>query len=282
MQEGERFKNTFKLSPRWFRRFKSAYKRRYDFHHNRDEGQDLELMYEKDGEHMLTYNFKTGECFTDFTLSKLTSIAEGAPAGGVSAPMATLGNTPGMGNATPASMAAMTGAQQTNPAARGSGDKWTSDSSVNTQTKALDEDNINPTDKVGMSMAKKMGVKTPFKKGKEKGNQNSVKQVVGEHTIVPLEQFMNINENDTDNEFYRKKVFAFLDAPWQEDAEIAFISLLDEYRHLYAKSSIATIKNYLSRVYNANGSKILPHVSDNFLNQIDDLIENREDITQEK
>lgn len=44
--------------------------------------------------------------------------------GGVSAPAATLVNTPGVGSATPASTAAMTGAQQTSSSSLGSGDKW--------------------------------------------------------------------------------------------------------------------------------------------------------------
>ena len=44
--------------------------------------------------------------------------------GGVSAPAATLANTPGVGTAQPASTAAMTGAQQNSPDALGSGDKW--------------------------------------------------------------------------------------------------------------------------------------------------------------
>lgn len=44
--------------------------------------------------------------------------------GGVSAPAATLVNTPGMGNAVPAATAAMTGAQQTSPDALGSGDTF--------------------------------------------------------------------------------------------------------------------------------------------------------------
>jgi hypothetical protein len=44
--------------------------------------------------------------------------------GGVSAPYATLYNVPGVGNAVPASLAAMTGQQQTASAAKGSGDKW--------------------------------------------------------------------------------------------------------------------------------------------------------------
>jgi len=44
--------------------------------------------------------------------------------GGVTAPGATLVNTPGMGNAVPASTAGMTGAQQTSDTTIGSGDKW--------------------------------------------------------------------------------------------------------------------------------------------------------------
>lgn len=44
--------------------------------------------------------------------------------GGVSAPMATLNNTPGIGNAVPATQAAATGAQFTSDAVKGSGDRW--------------------------------------------------------------------------------------------------------------------------------------------------------------
>ncbi|MGL5692133.1 MAG: hypothetical protein ACRDD8_15135 [Bacteroidales bacterium] len=49
-----------------------------------------------------------------------------ASMGGVSSPYATLYNVPGVGNAMPSTMAGMTGAQQTNPASLGSGDKWPS------------------------------------------------------------------------------------------------------------------------------------------------------------
>jgi hypothetical protein len=44
--------------------------------------------------------------------------------GGVSAPMATLGNTPGMGNAAPAQQAATTGNQFYQSGSKGSGDNW--------------------------------------------------------------------------------------------------------------------------------------------------------------
>jgi len=43
---------------------------------------------------------------------------------------------------------------------------------------SLNEENINPYDKLGTSMAKKMGVKMTFKKKKDKANQNSMKQTI--------------------------------------------------------------------------------------------------------
>jgi len=80
------------------------------------------------------------------------------------------GTTPGMGNAVPASTAAMTGSQQASSSAIGSGDKWTSDSSTKMH---VQEENINPYDKIGTAMAKKMKVPMTFKKGKKQG----VKQI---------------------------------------------------------------------------------------------------------
>lgn len=74
--------------------------------------------------------------------------------GGVSAPMSTLNNTPGMGNAQPPSQTSV-----------GSGDKWC-DSSLGPYTQKTDENSINPTDKIGIMMAKKMKVPLYFKKGK--------------------------------------------------------------------------------------------------------------------
>jgi hypothetical protein len=43
---------------------------------------------------------------------------------------------------------------------------------------SLNEENINPYDKLGMAMAKKMGLKPPFKKKKDKKNQNSMSQTI--------------------------------------------------------------------------------------------------------
>jgi hypothetical protein len=98
--------------------------------------------------------------------------------GGVSAPMSTLANTPGMGNAQPAASAS-TGSLDGAP--QGSGDKF--DASVGpmhtqAKSKAVNEMNINPHDKLGVAMAKKMGIEIPFKKGK--GDQDVEQKVIDE------------------------------------------------------------------------------------------------------
>ncbi len=105
----------------------------------------------------------------------------------VAAPMATLVNTPGMGNAVPPQQAATTGNQFYQPATKGSGDLWGGKGKQRKKRKgrkiklvkeSLNEENISPYDKLGMAMAKKMGIKPPFKKKKDKKNQNSMSQQV--------------------------------------------------------------------------------------------------------
>ena len=121
--------------------------------------------------------------------------------GGVSSPMSTLNNTPGMGNAQPAQMAAMTGSQQQSPLAKGSGDKWgntiknkpyTQAKSIITKKKKkkkLEEENINPYDKLGVAMAKKMKVPITFKKHKK--DQGVSQKRVGE-SIMTLDKFIEL------------------------------------------------------------------------------------------
>jgi hypothetical protein len=118
------------------------------------------------------------------------------------------GASPGMGNIAPASVAATTGAQMSSPLSTGSGDKFdnTVGKKLYTQAKSkkkklmkkkkLEEENINPYDKLGMAMAKKLGVKPPFKKKKSKSNQNAMVQRNYEHQIITFDQFKNsLNEN---------------------------------------------------------------------------------------
>ena len=80
--------------------------------------------------------------------------------GGVGTPMSTLTNTPGVGTAVPA------GSSMNTDGAAGSGDAW-GDSSLGMQT---NEGNLNPYDKIGAMMAKKMGVPQPFKKKDSRTN----------------------------------------------------------------------------------------------------------------
>ena len=109
--------------------------------------------------------------------------------GGASAPMGTLGNTPGMGNAQPAGTAATTGSQQGSSSAIGSGDKW--DSSIGPMhTQKTNEQNTNPHDKLGTAMAKEMGAESPFEKGS--GDQDVKQKKVDEEAINE----MNINPHD--------------------------------------------------------------------------------------
>jgi hypothetical protein len=103
--------------------------------------------------------------------------------GGVPAPMATLNNTPGMGNAVPPSSTSA-----------GSGDVWdASIGPIHTQTKSkgIKENNISPYDKLGVAMAKKMRVPLTFKKGK--GNKD-VEQIKVDEDIDLSTSIMTFDE----------------------------------------------------------------------------------------
>jgi len=133
--------------------------------------------------------------------------------GGVSTPMATLNNTPGMGNIVPPG-----------PGTIGSGDNWGLNinkkpftqgkikikrkrkkkkivkENINTynfnlilkEKKIYEAANINPYDKLGVAMAKKLKVPLPFKKKKNKKNQNAMIQVNFKNKLVneSLDEFL--------------------------------------------------------------------------------------------
>ena len=140
----------------------------------------------------------------DVILIKAPEIKEDAM-GGVSAPMATLYNVPGMGNAVPPS-------STTNGI--GSGDKWGNTIGGKPYTQSgqpkkkkkvmkkrakkvkedLKENNVNPYDKLGQSMLKRAKVKSVFKKKKDPKNQNAMVQSKFEHEIMPFDEFKKINE----------------------------------------------------------------------------------------
>jgi len=142
------------------------------------------------------------------------------------------GASPGMGNVAPASAATTAGAQMTSPLSTGSGDKFDSTVGKKLYTqgktkkkkpmkkKKLEEENLNPYDKLGQAMAKKLGVKPPFKKKKEKGNQNAMVQRNYEHQILSFKEFLNESQNSSkigfhtnieqdtlDNDSFRKVLY---------------------------------------------------------------------------
>jgi hypothetical protein len=134
--------------------------------------------------------------------------------GGVSSPMSTLNNVPGMGNAVPPS------AKTRNI---GSGDNWgntiggkphtqsvapkkrklkvltakyKSKSPFGEPVKKLKENNVNPYDNLGQFMLKRAKVKSVFKKKKDPNNQNAMVQKKFEHQIITFNEFAKqINEN---------------------------------------------------------------------------------------
>jgi len=111
--------------------------------------------------------------------------------GGVSAPMGTLNNTPGTGSAQPPASVSM-GSMGT--ASSGSGDKWdASIGSIHTQapSKKVNEQNINPHDKLGVAMAKRMGIPLVFKKGK---GDKDVEQVKVDEDIDLSTSLMTFDE----------------------------------------------------------------------------------------
>jgi len=188
--------------------------------------------------------------------------------GGVGAPIATPINVPGVGNPTPGGVNQM-----------GSGDKWSTSKRPYTQIasprrkkKKLIEDNISPYDKIGMSMAKKMKVKPPFKKGKEAGNQNSVKTAKFEHEIISYDKFLSEEFKNNSNDEYRQKVLDFIDRPWQEEVEIEYVDLLDQYRDKFMTEPKFITQDYLRRMDKINGSKLALSASDVFLNRWENLL----------
>jgi hypothetical protein len=66
------------------------------------------------------------------------------------------------------------------------------------------------------------------------------------------------------------KLNEFLDYPWQEDLEIDFVKLIDEYRNNILKSSKYTIQNYIKRL--SEQLTNIQMLSDKFIFDLDELI----------
>jgi len=155
-------------------------------------------VYKQSEEDNLWYEIQTEST----KIRKVTNFLQESDMGGVSAPMATLNNTPGIGNAVPPSQGNV-----------GSGDSWGTSVGKSPYTQAATptkkktkkkksnkekttevvENNINPYDKIGTMMAKKMGVKLPFKQINKKKNQNAIKSSIKEHQIPTLDEYLTKN-----------------------------------------------------------------------------------------
>jgi len=113
-----------------------------------------------------------------------------ATTGGVTSPMATLMNTPGMGDAVPPKAGSIGsgdtfGMINRKPYTQGNviikkktkkkKRKLVRESLIEIIESKVNEEDINPYDKIGVEIAKKLKVKLPLKKKKSKNNQNSMK-----------------------------------------------------------------------------------------------------------
>ena len=119
---------------------------------------------------------------------------------GVSAPQSTSMNTPGMGNVSPAGIGITGSGDKFGNTVGGKpytqGGKTKKKKPMKKTIKKVEENNLNPYDKLGMAMAKKLGIKPPFKKKKGSKNQNAMTQRKFEHQILTFDEFRNqLNEN---------------------------------------------------------------------------------------
>jgi hypothetical protein len=190
------FRHVYNLGMPWFIRFKRIHKNNYTFDYQFTHADDKYLVYDENDDHILTFLPREGKVFTDIPITKINEDAMG----GVSAPMATLNNVPGMGSAVPAS-----------GGGKGSGDSWGKPLNKKPYTqgktkkkkpvkkKAIKEENTNPyNDETKIGKLLKGSSTSPFKKKKAKGNQNSIVQKKFEHKIDTFDEFtQKLNEGET-------------------------------------------------------------------------------------
>lgn len=77
-------------------------------------------------------------------INKINQYLKEEAMGGASAPISTLNNTPGIGNATPSDIVATTGAQFTSNMVKGSGDRWDNNISKKKKKKGKAKHKITP------------------------------------------------------------------------------------------------------------------------------------------
>lgn len=73
-------------------------------------------------------------------------------------------------------------------------------------------------------------------------------------------------------ECFNATVIEFMDHPWQEDVEIEFVALVDEYRERILGSSSKMTRNYLRSLSENNSVWSDQRFTDTFLTNLDELI----------
>jgi hypothetical protein len=195
------------------------------------------------------------------TIEKFNQIVREDAVGGVSSPMATLNNTPGMGNVVPGS---------TLTYGIGSGDKFgnsnfkmfTQSSLTRKKKKRIKEGGfVNPYDKVGNAMLKKMKVDTPFKKGPD-GTVKSTKK----YKIKPLDEYMKNTYDEFGNKELMEDLYITLlyripdDIIKYEEGKETYEKYAEKYLDKVEPLS-GTTKKYpiLFKVYFKDGTIIIAH-----------------------
>lgn len=81
-----------------------------------------------------------------------------------------------------------------------------------------------------------------------------------------------VNEDEGLISDYHQRLFAFLDQSWQEDSEIELVRLIGAYKDQFKVNKPEPIQDYLKRLVELNGVMGSQGFSDEFMNQLQDLL----------
>lgn len=121
--------------------------------------------------------------------------------------------------------------------------------------------NILPSNEYGLQIVPKSNIKKIKKILKKKSHSPLIKQ-----PIINLFK-ENLDITNTEND-YKRKLYEFLDYPTDNDWDIKFIMIINEWRPTFAEISNDRIKEYFKTLYNINNTLIKTYCSDWFQNNI--------------
>lgn len=167
--------------------------------------------------------------------------------------MASGANTAGMGNVSMATLSGTPGV----PGGAGSGDIFSSALKPSTKMGPVIKKGT-----YGLSDLHK-NIKTLRKLAKKgKNNKMGIK--------TPLLDVFKENASqqaETDNDF-KRKLYEFLDYPWEKDIELKMITEMNVWRADFTNSSAQRIKTYFNDFYTMNESLIKKECTDSFINNV--------------